>query len=114
MTLEVSQVDHPVIVGKMISHDVVLDVATVLDGDTHLTELVHDIDGKDGIKAMLMDSLPVLGNVLTRTAISRAALHNSSTHLVHEIADECGFQVMVITGLASADFHSHTASWLHP
>lgn len=76
MSLEVGQVNHEVVVGQMLAHDVVLQVLLVLDGNAYLSELVHQVDGKDGVEAVLVNGLPVLLGVLSCTAIGRAALYS--------------------------------------
>ena len=113
MALEMGQVDHPVIIGQVVAHNVILDVGTVLNGNAHLAVLVHDVHGKDGIKAVLMNGLPMLRHILTGTAISSAALNDCAIHLFHQVADQCGFEVMVVTTFASADFHRHAACCLN-
>ena len=62
---------------------------------------------------MLMNGLPMLGDILSGTAISCATFHYGAIYLIHKVADERGLEIMVVTGFASADFHSHTTSRLN-
>ena len=99
MSLEVGEVDHEVVVGKVLAHDIVFQVFLVLNGDADVVELIHDVHGEDAVEAMVMNRLPMFLGILTGTAVCCAALHNRTVYLIHQIADECGFQVMGITTL---------------
>ena len=65
MTLEMSQINHEVVVGKMFAYNVVFQVFLVLNGNANLSELVHQIYGKNAIKTMFMYRFPMLFRVLT-------------------------------------------------
>ena len=113
MALEVCQVNHEIVVAQVVAHNVVVQVFAVLDGDAHLAELVHDVDGKAAVKTMLVNRLPVFLHVLPATAVGSVALHDGAVHHVNQIGDEFGLQVVVVAGFAGTDFHSHTAMCFH-
>ena len=58
VSLEVGQVDHEVVVSQMLAHDVILQMFLVADGNAYLAELVHQVDGEDGVEAVFVDGLP--------------------------------------------------------
>ena len=113
MSLEVGQVNHEVVVGQVLPHDVVLQVLMVLNGDANLAELVHQIDSKDRVEAVLMNSLPVLPGVLAGAAVGRAALHDGAVQLFHQLANKRRFQIVRVTAFTSRYFHADAACSLH-
>ena len=113
MPLEVGEVDHEVVVGQMLTHDVVFQVLLILDGDAYLAELIHQVNGKDAVEAMFVNRLPVFLWVLARTAISRATLYDGAVHLFHQIANQRGLQIVCVTAFARRNLHCHTALCLN-
>ena len=113
MTFEVGQVDHEVVVGQVAAHDVVFQVLAVLDGNAYLVVFVHDINGKDGIESVFMDGLPMFRHVLSAAAVGRAAFHDGAVDALHEVADECGFEVVGVASFAGRYLHGHAAFGLH-
>ncbi len=91
----------------MLAHDVVFQVFLVFDRNAQVAVFVHDIDGGDAVKAVCMDGLPVFLYVLTTAAVCRAALDKRAVHLIHQLTDECRFQVVVAATLARTDFYCH-------
>ena len=112
VTLEVGEVDHEVVVLQVVTHDVVLQVCRVGHGNLHLALLVHQVHTEDRVEAVLVDGLPVLLRVLARAAVGRAALYDGAVDRLHQLADECGLQVVRVAALARADFHGYAACGL--
>src|SRR5574344_733124 len=113
MTLEVSQVDAEVVIAKMFSYNVVLDPFLVLHRNAQVTVFVHDVHGKEAVKAMFVDGLPVLLHILSASSIGCAAFNDSAVHFVHKVADEGGLEVVVAPFVACADFHTYSSVCFH-
>ena len=113
VSFEVGKVDHEVVVGEMVTYDVVFQVLLVAHGNTHLSVFVHQVEGSDGVESVSVDGLPVLAHVLPAASVSRAALHECAVRFVHKIADKSGLQVVVATHLAGTDLDGHSAVCLH-
>ena len=97
----------------MLTDNVILQVFLVLNGNTDIVELIHNINCKDAVEAVVMNSLPVFLGILTRTAVCRATFHNSTVYLVHEVTDEGRLQVMRITTFTCGNLHGNTTVSLH-
>ena len=107
MSLEVGEVDHHVVVLKVGTHDVVLDVPGVCDGQLHLTFLVHDIYCSDIVETTLGDG-PTMGcRCASAATVGRITLHDVAIHLLHQTFDELRAQVVGAARLARGDFHGH-------
>ena len=109
MSFEVGEVDHEVIVGQMLSYDVVFLVLLILDGNAYFPKLIHQVNSKDGVEAVIVDCLPMLLRILARAAIGSAAFHDGTVYLFHEVAYQCRLQVVGIAALACRDFYADAA-----
>ena len=120
VTFEMTQQHHEVVVGHVASHDVILDVRLVLDGNTYLVVLVHDIHGEVLQETVTLDDFPVVGRsvalvllIARSAAIGGIAFHNGAVHLKDQILDEFGLQVVGVTALTRRDLHCHAALGLN-
>ena len=103
MSLEMSKVDHEVVVVYVFADDVVLEVCRVLDCNPLLPELVHQVDREDAVESMLMNSLPVVLGVLACSSVGCAAFDDVAVHLLDQGADKSRLQVMIVASFACAD-----------
>ena len=107
MSLEVCEVDHEVVVGQVLSHDIIFNMCGVVDRNGHIALLVHEVDLEGGQEAMILDGLPMLLEGVSLSLISRVAFHDRAIHLVDKEFDEFGLEVVGIARLSGRDFHCH-------
>ena len=109
MALEMGEDDHEVVVQEVLAHDVVLEMASVLDGEFHLAVGIHYDHRGDGSEAVVLGSLEMALGTGARAAVRRVALDYGSVDLLHEIPDKRGVEEVVSAGLAGGELHGHLA-----
>ena len=109
VALEVGEVDHKVVVGKVLAHEVIVEVGRVLHGQGHAAVGVHDVDNGDFVVAALGDGLAVLLGGVAVAGIGGVALDEGAVDLFHQRGDELGTEVVAVLRLARADFHGDIA-----
>ena len=107
VALEVCEVDHKVVVGQVRANDVVLHTGSVLHGELNLALSVHNIDGRDIAKTVILSHLHMSLGRKTGTLVSGIALNDRTIHLLYQSANQFGFEVVFATRLTGADLHSH-------
>ena len=109
--IESTQMQRPKLVLVVDDQEINRDSLGIILEDDY--EILYAENGKEAVEPMFVDGLPMLRHVLSASSVGSTALNDGAVHLVDEVTDECGFQVVVATALARADFHAHTSVFLH-
>ena len=109
VALEVGEDQHAVVVVQMLAHDVLVQVAAVVDRNFDFAELVHDVHRSDVFEAALFDGLPVVGHVLPGAAVSGAAFDDGAVQIMNQRPDQLRAQVVALGALAGGDFDADLA-----
>ena len=109
MTFEVSKVYHPVVVSQMTTNDIIFKVLFVLNGDTNLVILIHNVNSKNTIETMFVDSFPMFAYILASTTISRTTFYYGAIHLVNKISYKCGLQIMLVATFSCGNLYGNSA-----
>lgn len=62
----------------------------------HLPELIHNIAGSHGLKAVFLYGFPVLFRIHSSALVGSAALDDGSVQGMNQIPDQFRMQVMVL------------------
>lgn len=92
MTFEMSEIDHEIIIGKMVANYVIFDMRGVGYGNLHLSELVHKINFGNLVEAVVSDGLPMLCRILSCPAVCSATLHDSAIYLFTSLPIKSGLR----------------------
>ena len=77
----------------------------VVHGNGHIAEFVHDVAGGDGLKAVVLNGLPVIPEVQPLAVVRGAAFHDGSVQLVDQRRDESRLQEIMPAGFACGNLH---------
>ena len=109
VSLEVSQINHEVIVLQVRAYDVILNVRRILHGYLELALLVHQVHVEARREAMVANHLPVVFKGHALALVGGVALNDGASHLVHQLSYQLRLQIVGVSSLAGRDFHGHAA-----
>ena len=114
MAFKMGQYQHGIIVGKVLTNDVLLQMEAPFHRDIHLSEFIHDIAGRHGLESMIFDGFPMLLGILTLSAVSRAALDDRAVQLMHQITDQLRMQIVMPSGFAGRNLDAYLSLQFSP
>ena len=105
MSLEMSQVDHEIIVLDMRSDDIVFDPSVIGNRYLDLAFFIHDVNRGDPVIAALGDFLAVGGSGRAVAFVRRIAFHDVAVHLLYQRSDEFRPEVVGLLGFPGGNLH---------
>ena len=87
---EMRKHDSEIIVEVVFPHVVGLQVLASLDGQSHLALCVHNIDRRNGSKAVIAGRLHVILDSVALSGVGRVALDQCAVHLFHKPFNQIG------------------------
>lgn len=109
MALEVGQDHGEVVVEPVLTHEVLLEVASVAHGQGDFALTVHDVDLGDGCEAMLLGGLHVVGDVAAASLVGGVTLHDGGLGAADELLDDVYAEVVGVAGLAGGELGADAA-----
>ena len=109
MTFEVGEVDHEVVVLEVRTYNVVVQVSTIGHGNLEFPFFVHKVYLECGKESMFLDGFPMGFGGVAASFVSSVTFYDGATHLIYELADEFGFQIVGVTAFAGGDLYGNAA-----
>ena len=105
--LEMREDNDEIVIHEVRAYNVIREVATAFDRQTHLPFGIHDVDRSDGRESVVGSRLQVVFGCGSAPAIGGVALDDRAVDRADQLPDQSRFQIVVAAGLSGRELHGN-------